>query len=186
MFDGAVIILSLAPMVASTVANGPSSPWDAISLIITLRIWRVKRIIDGEWELCLWLQALLDRLGKRGFKVQKDWLLPLFLSLFFLLLFANTEQKRVMTPMEESRFGDHGCISWSLGAFIIQWFVFLLATFPSCKVNALTCFMCLGTRCHSRFWKIIDSSLLCWYLLHPPHNHTASSVLGLHFLSFYQ
>uniref|UniRef100_A0A8C8B1V5 Transmembrane protein 266 n=1 Tax=Otus sunia TaxID=257818 RepID=A0A8C8B1V5_9STRI len=47
VFDGAVIILSLAPMVASTVANGPSSPWDAISLIITLRIWRVKRIIDA-------------------------------------------------------------------------------------------------------------------------------------------
>lgn len=50
VFDGAVIVLSLAPMVASTVANGPSSPWDAIGLIITLRIWRVKRIIDGEWE----------------------------------------------------------------------------------------------------------------------------------------
>lgn len=50
MFDGAVIVLSLAPMVASTVANGPSSPWDAISLIITLRIWRVKRIIDGETD----------------------------------------------------------------------------------------------------------------------------------------
>lgn len=48
MFDGAVIILSLAPMVASTVANGPRSPWDAISLIILLRIWRVKRVIDGE------------------------------------------------------------------------------------------------------------------------------------------
>lgn len=48
VFDGAVIVLSLAPMVASTVANGPSSPWDAISLIITLRIWRVKRIIDGQ------------------------------------------------------------------------------------------------------------------------------------------
>lgn len=48
VFDGAVIVLSLAPMVASTVANGPSSPWDAIGLIITLRIWRVKRIIDGE------------------------------------------------------------------------------------------------------------------------------------------
>ncbi|XP_078056143.1 transmembrane protein 266 [Mustelus asterias] len=47
VFDGAVIILSLAPMVASTVANGPSSPWDAISLIITLRIWKVKRIIDA-------------------------------------------------------------------------------------------------------------------------------------------
>uniref|UniRef100_A0A4W3HIC9 Transmembrane protein 266 n=1 Tax=Callorhinchus milii TaxID=7868 RepID=A0A4W3HIC9_CALMI len=47
VFDGAVIVLSLAPMVASTVANGPSSPWDAISLIITLRIWRVKRIIDA-------------------------------------------------------------------------------------------------------------------------------------------
>ncbi|XP_019388907.1 PREDICTED: transmembrane protein 266 [Crocodylus porosus] len=47
VFDGAVIILSLAPMVASTVANGSSSPWDAISLIITLRIWRVKRIIDA-------------------------------------------------------------------------------------------------------------------------------------------
>lgn len=47
VFDGAVIVLSLAPMVASTVANGPSSPWDAIGLIITLRIWRVKRIIDG-------------------------------------------------------------------------------------------------------------------------------------------
>uniref|UniRef100_A0A670YT64 Transmembrane protein 266 n=1 Tax=Pseudonaja textilis TaxID=8673 RepID=A0A670YT64_PSETE len=47
VFDGAVIILSLAPMVASTVANGPSSPWDAISLIITLRIWRVKRVIDA-------------------------------------------------------------------------------------------------------------------------------------------
>lgn len=48
VFDGAVIVLSLAPMVASTVANGPSSPWDAIGLIIALRIWRVKRIIDGE------------------------------------------------------------------------------------------------------------------------------------------
>lgn len=48
VFDGAVIVLSLAPMVASTVANGPNSPWDAISLIITLRIWRIKRIIDGE------------------------------------------------------------------------------------------------------------------------------------------
>lgn len=48
VFDGAVIILSLAPMVASTVANGPRSPWDAISLIIMLRIWRVKRVIDGE------------------------------------------------------------------------------------------------------------------------------------------
>lgn len=48
VFDGAVIVLSLAPMVASTVANGPSSPWDAIGLIITLRLWRVKRIIDGE------------------------------------------------------------------------------------------------------------------------------------------
>ncbi|XP_023666929.1 transmembrane protein 266 [Paramormyrops kingsleyae] len=47
VFDGAVIVLSLAPMVASTVANGPSSPWDAISLIITLRIWRVKRVIDA-------------------------------------------------------------------------------------------------------------------------------------------
>uniref|UniRef100_A0A3B3UK68 Transmembrane protein 266 n=1 Tax=Poecilia latipinna TaxID=48699 RepID=A0A3B3UK68_9TELE len=47
VFDGAVIVLSLAPMVASTVANGPSSPWDAISLIITLRIWRLKRIIDA-------------------------------------------------------------------------------------------------------------------------------------------
>ncbi|XP_061670469.1 transmembrane protein 266-like [Syngnathoides biaculeatus] len=47
VFDGAVIVLSLAPMVASTVANGPGSPWDAISLIITLRIWRVKRIIDA-------------------------------------------------------------------------------------------------------------------------------------------
>ncbi|KAG9489697.1 hypothetical protein GDO78_005572 [Eleutherodactylus coqui] len=34
-------------MVASTVANGPSSPWDAISLFISLRIWRVKRIIDA-------------------------------------------------------------------------------------------------------------------------------------------
>lgn len=48
VFDGAVIILSLAPMVASTVANGPRSPWDAISLIILLRIWRVKRVLDGE------------------------------------------------------------------------------------------------------------------------------------------
>lgn len=48
VFDGAVIILSLAPMVASTVANGPRSPWDAISLIIVLRVWRVKRVIDGE------------------------------------------------------------------------------------------------------------------------------------------
>ncbi|KAK5612918.1 hypothetical protein CRENBAI_004645 [Crenichthys baileyi] len=47
VFDGAVIVLSLAPMVASTVANGPSSPWDAIGLIISLRIWRVKRIIDA-------------------------------------------------------------------------------------------------------------------------------------------
>lgn len=43
-----MIILSLAPMVASTVANGPRSPWDAISLIIMFRIWRVKRVIDGE------------------------------------------------------------------------------------------------------------------------------------------
>ncbi|XP_036211395.1 transmembrane protein 266 isoform X2 [Myotis myotis] len=47
VFDGAVIVLSLAPMVASTVANGPRSPWDAISLIILLRIWRVKRVIDA-------------------------------------------------------------------------------------------------------------------------------------------
>ncbi|XP_023380491.1 transmembrane protein 266, partial [Pteropus vampyrus] len=47
VFDGAVIILSVAPMVASTVANGPRSPWDAISLIIMLRIWRVKRVIDA-------------------------------------------------------------------------------------------------------------------------------------------
>ncbi|XP_033824268.1 transmembrane protein 266 [Periophthalmus magnuspinnatus] len=47
VFDGAVIVLSLAPMVASTVANGPGSPWDAIGLIVTLRIWRVKRIIDA-------------------------------------------------------------------------------------------------------------------------------------------
>uniref|UniRef100_A0A4W5P223 Transmembrane protein 266 n=1 Tax=Hucho hucho TaxID=62062 RepID=A0A4W5P223_9TELE len=47
VFDGAVIVLSLAPIVASTVANGPSSPWDAIGLIITLRIWRIKRIIDA-------------------------------------------------------------------------------------------------------------------------------------------
>ncbi|XP_068131947.1 transmembrane protein 266 [Hyperolius riggenbachi] len=47
VLDGAVVILSLAPMVASTVANGPSSPWDAISLFISLRIWRVKRIIDA-------------------------------------------------------------------------------------------------------------------------------------------
>ncbi|KAK1327776.1 hypothetical protein QTO34_012684 [Cnephaeus nilssonii] len=47
VFDGAVIILSLAPMVASTVANGPRSPWDAISLIILLRIWRVRRVIDA-------------------------------------------------------------------------------------------------------------------------------------------
>lgn len=52
VFDGAIIVLSLAPMVASTVANGPSSPWDAIGLIITLRIWRVKRIIDGETRGC--------------------------------------------------------------------------------------------------------------------------------------
>lgn len=44
-----MITLSLAPMVASTVANGPRSPWDAISLLIVLRIWRVKRVIDGEW-----------------------------------------------------------------------------------------------------------------------------------------
>ena len=54
VFDGAVIVLSLAPMVASTVANSPSSPWDAISLIITLRIWRVKRIIDGETGQAGW------------------------------------------------------------------------------------------------------------------------------------
>lgn len=47
VFDGAVIVLSLAPMVASTVANGPRSPWDAISLLILLRIWRVKRVIDA-------------------------------------------------------------------------------------------------------------------------------------------
>ncbi|XP_020017087.1 transmembrane protein 266 isoform X1 [Castor canadensis] len=47
VFDGAVIILSLAPMVASTVANGPRSPWDAVSLMIVLRIWRVKRVIDA-------------------------------------------------------------------------------------------------------------------------------------------
>lgn len=47
VFDGAIITLSLAPMVASTVANGPRSPWDAISLLIVLRIWRVKRVIDA-------------------------------------------------------------------------------------------------------------------------------------------
>lgn len=58
VFDGAVIVLSLAPMVASTVANGPSSPWDAIGLIITLRIWRVKRIIDGE-RVCMWGGGLM-------------------------------------------------------------------------------------------------------------------------------
>ncbi|OWK51626.1 Transmembrane protein C15orf27 [Lonchura striata] len=56
VFDGAIIILSLAPMVASTVANGPSSPWDAISLIITLRIWRVKRIIDVKVEMEMMIQ----------------------------------------------------------------------------------------------------------------------------------
>uniref|UniRef100_A0A8C4QFZ9 Ion transport domain-containing protein n=1 Tax=Eptatretus burgeri TaxID=7764 RepID=A0A8C4QFZ9_EPTBU len=47
VFDGAVIILSFAPMVASTVANGPNSPWDGLSLIVSLRIWRFKQIIDA-------------------------------------------------------------------------------------------------------------------------------------------
>ncbi|XP_032806594.2 transmembrane protein 266 isoform X1 [Petromyzon marinus] len=47
VFDGAVIILSFAPMVASTVANGPHSPWDGLSLIISLRVWRFKQIIDA-------------------------------------------------------------------------------------------------------------------------------------------
>ncbi|XP_078473350.1 transmembrane protein 266-like [Lampetra planeri] len=48
VFDGAVIILSFAPMVASTVANGPHSPWDGLSLIISLRVWRFKQIIDED------------------------------------------------------------------------------------------------------------------------------------------
>lgn len=80
-------------------------------------------VCDSKHHLAGWEKEVL--------KIQKDWLLPLFLSLFFLLHFASTEQKRVMTPMEESRFGDHGRISCSLGAFIIHWFVFLLGTFPS-------------------------------------------------------
>lgn len=69
MFDGAVIVLSLAPMVASTVANGPSSPWDAISLIITLRIWRIKRIIDGEQSGDAAFQHHVD-----SFKLNNSWL----------------------------------------------------------------------------------------------------------------
>ncbi|KAG7264053.1 hypothetical protein CRUP_027449, partial [Coryphaenoides rupestris] len=60
VFDGAVIVLSLAPMVASTVANGPSSPWDAISLIITLRIWRVKVEMEAEVQQCEKSRALRE------------------------------------------------------------------------------------------------------------------------------
>ncbi|XP_043933420.1 transmembrane protein 266 [Protopterus annectens] len=47
VFDGAVVVLSLASMVASTVVNGPSSPWDAFSLFIILRLWRFKWIVDA-------------------------------------------------------------------------------------------------------------------------------------------
>lgn len=182
MFDGAVIILSLAPMVASTVANGPSSPWDAISLIITLRIWRVKRIIDGEWWFSLWLPRITWQAGKKEIlKIFKDCLPPLFLLFSFLLHFKTAEQKRVMPPMEESWSQVQGCISCFLWAFRIDLFAFLLGTSHplSCKVNALTCFLFFANRCHSWFCKIIASSLLFWYLLHPPHFHTASSVLGL-------
>lgn len=59
------------------------------------------------------------RLGKRGFKNTERLLATTVLPLSFLLHFASTGQKRVMTPMEESRSGDHGCISYSPGAFII-------------------------------------------------------------------
>ncbi|GCB73377.1 hypothetical protein scyTo_0006743 [Scyliorhinus torazame] len=72
VFDGAVIILSLAPMVASTVANGPSSPWDAISLIITLRIWKVKRIIDGESEALPVTSLMFEIRQLRAHLAQQD------------------------------------------------------------------------------------------------------------------
>lgn len=89
VFDGAVIVLSLAPMVASTVANGPSSPWDAIGLIITLRIWRVKRIIDG--EIMDRSQGLMSPPPRPLLKGQADTVLPSWqyqLHLIFGILFV--------------------------------------------------------------------------------------------------
>ena len=98
VFDGAVIVLSLAPMVASTVANGPSSPWDAISLIITLRIWRVKRIIDGEagrgWGLmspasCPLLSGHRDRYRSELSAVSATFNLQVYFFLFFFIIFHH-------------------------------------------------------------------------------------------------
>ncbi len=98
VFDGAVIVLSLAPMVASTVANGPSSPWDAIGLIITLRIWRVKRIIDGEagrgWGRlspvsCPLLSGHRDRYCSVLSAVSATFDLEVVCSIIFILLFFH-------------------------------------------------------------------------------------------------
>uniref|UniRef100_UPI00358F3D22 transmembrane protein 266 n=1 Tax=Myxine glutinosa TaxID=7769 RepID=UPI00358F3D22 len=47
VFDGAVIVLAFAPMVASTVANGPESAWDALSLVVTLRAWRLRQVLQA-------------------------------------------------------------------------------------------------------------------------------------------
>lgn len=100
VFDGAVIVLSLAPMVASTVANGPSSPWDAIGLIITLRIWRVKRIIDGEtrrgWGLmspasCPLLSGYRDRYCSVLSVVTAHLILKLFALLFLFIHYFPAE-----------------------------------------------------------------------------------------------
>lgn len=107
VFDGAVIVLSLAPMVASTVANGPSSPWDAIGLIITLRIWRVKRIIDGEtgrgW-------------GGGGWRP----LLP--------VLYCQVTE--IDTAVCSLRYRLHSILKWLAQLFFFSLFFFLLHYFP--------------------------------------------------------
>lgn len=102
VFDGAVIVLSLAPMVASTVANGPSSPWDAISLIITLRIWRVKRIIDGEEEKKTFsLKLLHDCINDKRFAAMVSISISLVFICYFLIstMFSEFKESMVKTGM---------------------------------------------------------------------------------------
>lgn len=65
-------------------------------------------VCDSKHYLAGWEKAIL--------KIQKDCSLPVFLFISFSY-FASTEQNRVVTPMEESRSQDHGCISCSLGAY---------------------------------------------------------------------
>lgn len=94
---------------------------------------------------------------KEALKIQKDWLLPLLLSLAFLLHFASTEQKRFMTPVEESRSRHHGCISCSLGTFIVRWFVCLLGTFPSLILWS-KCPDLLHVSCHQMSFSILQNN----------------------------